>query len=131
MTTQARPIAASHGVTLLMDGIRVRDEGTYNVMEAARQAILAVGQGVQERVMYGGLMFSANNEPFCGVFAYAKHVSIEFSNGATLPDTYRQLEGSGKMRRHIKLRAASEIDTKFVAEYVAEAFDRTQLARGR
>ncbi|MDR2154724.1 MAG: DUF1801 domain-containing protein [Burkholderiaceae bacterium] len=63
---------------------------------------------ITEEVKYGGLLFSAAH-PFCGVFAYARHVSLEFGNGASLPDKYKALEGAGKLRRHIKLTSPRDI----------------------
>ena len=71
--------------------------------------------------MYGGFMF-ATAQPFCGVFAYAEHVSLEFSRGCDLQDEWRVLEGKGKLRRHIKIRALNEIESKHLAAYIKQAF---------
>jgi hypothetical protein len=71
-------------------------------------------------VKYGGLLFSVK-KPFCGVFSYAKHVSLEFGAGASLPDNFKVLEGDGKLRRHIKLLSAQDIAGKHVREYLVLA----------
>lgn len=39
-----------------------------------------------------------------------------------LPDPHGVLEGGGKLRRHIKLRALQDIADRHVAEYVQAAF---------
>jgi len=56
------------------------------------------------------------------VFSHAKHVSLEFGEGASLPDKHKALEGEGKLRRHIKLVSIQDISAKHVREYLALAF---------
>jgi len=63
----------------------------------------------------------SGNKPFCGIFSYARHVSLEFSQGASLPDEYQAFEGEGKLRRHIKLTTARDIAEKHVHAYLAAA----------
>jgi hypothetical protein len=55
------------------------------------------------------------------VFSDAKHVSLEFGAGGSLPDRYGVLEGGGKFRRHIKLTSVDEIAGKHVRKYLALA----------
>jgi hypothetical protein len=43
---------------------------------------------------------------------------VEFGNGAAIVDPYGQLEGSGKGRRHVKLRAIEDMAAKHLAEYL-------------
>jgi len=85
-----------------------------------REIILGLAPSISEDVKYGGILFSAG-QPFCGVFSYAKHASLEFGAGASLPDNYKVLEGEGKLRRHIKLSSAQDIPGKHVREYLALA----------
>ncbi|MBA3595351.1 MAG: DUF1801 domain-containing protein [Polaromonas sp.] len=58
---------------------------------------------------------------FCGIFSYTKHVSLEFSEGAALPDKFKVLEGEGKFRRHIKLSSIEDVSEKYVREYLVLA----------
>ena len=58
-----------------------------------------------------------------GVFAYAQHVSVEFSKGASIEDPYGYLEGAGKGRRHVKLRANEDIGRKHLAAYLPLALE--------
>lgn len=107
-------------VTQLLEDIRSLGEDRFALVQALRQHILAMGPAVSEEVKYGGLLFGAGT-PFCGVFAYTHHVSLEFSAGAALPDPHQMLEGSGKLRRHIKLTTLQDIANKHVHTYLALA----------
>jgi len=108
-------------VAKLLDDIRSLDEARYTLVQALREAVLSLGSGVSEEVKYGGLLFSAG-KPFCGVFSYAKHVSLEFGDGAALPDPHQVLEGEGKLRRHIKLSTIQDIPAKQVQAYLGLAY---------
>jgi hypothetical protein len=83
--------------------------------------VLALGPRVTEEVRYGGLLFSVG-PPFCAIFSYAKHVALEFSQGATLTDKHKVLEGDGKKRRYIRLEVGADLFNKNVTEYLALAF---------
>ena len=75
--------------------------------------------------MYGGFMYAAPAQ-FCGVFAYKEHVSIEFGRGCDLEDIHRVLEGSGKLRRHIKIYTLADIDSKHVYAYITQAHENSR-----
>lgn len=66
--------------------------------------------------MYGGtiieLVKGEANTRIGGFFVYKNHVSLEFSEGISLNDPKQFLEGSGKARRHIKLRSLDDIKVK-------------------
>jgi len=111
----------SDRVEKLLDDIRLLGEDRYALVQSLRKLILATGPAVGEQVKYGGLLFGAG-DPFCGVFSYARHVSIEFGQGASLPDQYKVLEGGGQYRRHIKLVSEKDIAARHVGHYVALAF---------
>ena len=107
-------------ISRLLEDIRLLDPARYELVQALRELVLGLSPSVTEEVKYGGFLFSAG-KPFCGVFSYAKHVSVEFGAGASLPDTFNVLEGEGKFRRHIKLASRDEIASKHVPEYLALA----------
>ena len=111
----------SERVEKLLHDIRLIDEDRHALVQSLRELILYVDRSISEEVKYGGLLYSSG-APFCGIFSYAQHVSIEFSKGAALPDRHKVLEGDGKLRRHIKVRTAGEVSSKHVREYVAKAF---------
>lgn len=107
-------------ISILLEDIRLLDQSRFELVQSLREIILGLAPSISEEVKYGGILFSAG-QPFCGVFSYAKHVSLEFVAGASLPDKYRVLEGEGKLRRHIKLLSAQDISGKHVREYLALA----------
>lgn len=101
----------------LLDDIRLLDQTRFELVQSLREMILGLAPSISEEVKYGGILFSAE-KPFCGVFSYARHVSLEFGAGASLPDKFKVLEGEGKFRRHIKLSSADDIPEKHVREYL-------------
>ncbi|MCP1726599.1 hypothetical protein J2T60_000564 [Natronospira proteinivora] len=107
----------------LLDDIRQLSEARHAMTQAVREVALSVGPDVSEEVKYGGLLFSARDFAFCGVFAYTHHVSVEFSEGASLPDPHQVLEGQGKYRRHIKLRSKADITEKYLQAYIKAAYE--------
>jgi hypothetical protein len=106
----------------LLGDLELANPDRHALVLAIRQAIFAVAPDAAERVMYGGIMFSAPTQ-CCGVFAYAEHVSVEFGRGRELDDPRGVLEGQGKFRRHIKLRNAADIANKHLADYVRRAIE--------
>ncbi|MFH2135473.1 MAG: DUF1801 domain-containing protein [Pseudomonadota bacterium] len=106
-------------VTKLLEDIRLLSEERFKLVQSLRKLVLGL-EGISEEVKYGGILFAAD-KPFCGIFSYASHVSLEFSAGAALPDKQKVLEGDGKLRRHIKLTAVQDIEGKHVRDYLVLA----------
>lgn len=107
-------------VAILLQDVKEHREGLFPIVARLRDMVLAAGQSITEEVKYGGLLFSSG-QSFCGVFSYKAHVTLEFSQGAALAEPYGFLSGDGKYRRHIKLEAVQDIETRRVSEYVASA----------
>jgi len=105
-----------------LDDIIVIDPDTSDIIEKLREVVLLSDPGIQERMMYGGIMLTLKKD-FGGIFAYKKHVSFEFSFGATMDDPSDMLEGSGKFRRHIKVHTMADIETKEIASFVKQALE--------
>lgn len=75
---------------------------------------------------YGGelIMIGAGSPTqIGGIFTYANHVTIEFSDGAKLADNEGHLEGKGKKRRHLKFESLSDVEAKNTASYIQKAID--------
>jgi hypothetical protein len=107
-------------VEQLLSDLELANPERHALVLAVRAAIHAAVPQAAERVMYGGIMIAAPT-PFCGVFAYAEYVSVEFGRGCDLSDAHGVLEGQGKFRRHIKLRTTADIAAKHLTEYVRQA----------
>lgn len=108
-------------VEKLLEDIRHLSEEKHALVQQVRELVLSAGADVGEEVKYGGILFSTQS-PFCGVFSYTRHVSLEFSEGAALLDPQQVLEGGGKRRRHIKLRETKDLTEKQVFEYIRAAY---------
>jgi hypothetical protein len=107
-------------VEQLVHDLQLTHPDLYTLVQTVRNTVRAVAPNAEEKVMYGGILFSAP-EQFCGVFAYTAHVSMEFGRGAELSDPHRVLEGSGKFRRHIKLLTIGDIASKHLKDYIQQA----------
>ncbi len=114
-------------VQTLLDDIRLVSEERHAVVEAVRALVQKSFTPFAEEVKYGGILF-ASGVQFCGVFAYKEHVSVEFSHGARIDDTWGHLEGSGKGRRHLKLVSLDDIKAKQLAQYLPLALAAAQSA---
>ena len=124
MPVKAKMIATSLQATVKMCALALEAEyhreEQFQVVQAVRALMKKCVKPLTEEVKYGGILF-ASDVRFGGVFAYKEHVSVEFSRGAKITDREGHLEGGGKGRRHIKLRAVSDIAAKRLATYVALA----------
>lgn len=120
-------MADTDRVARLLEDIRAHDADRYALVQTLCEAVRGLDATVRQEVKYGGLLFSAD-KPFCGIFSYTRHVSLEFSEGAALPDPHGVLEGVGKGRRHIKLDSVRDIAARHVAEYLRLAFNAAAKA---
>jgi len=109
-------------ISTFLEDINLVDPERLELVQVLRKMILELDSAISEEVKYGGILFSAE-KPFCGIFSYAKHVSLEFGAGALFPDPFKVLEGKGKFRRHIKIFSAQDIEEKHVGEYLLLAFN--------
>jgi hypothetical protein len=113
-----------------LDDLRLVGEERFQLVSRLRNLILSVDPKITEEIKYGGILFSAG-PPFCGIFSYTHHVSLEFGRGAELPDKHRVLEGEGKLRRHIKLESGQDLFRKNVREYVSLAIAAASTSMGK
>ncbi|MFK8014787.1 MAG: DUF1801 domain-containing protein [Gammaproteobacteria bacterium] len=114
-------------VQALLDDIRLLGLEQFLLVERVRELVKEVISPISEEVKYGGILFSSE-VPFCGVFAYKKHVSVEFGHGAKILDSLGHLEGKGKGRRHLKLNSVFDIETKNLADYLPLALAAAQAS---
>ena len=101
----------------LLDDWQIANPALHEIANSVRTRILQLAGTVDEEVKYGGILFAAP-EPFCGIFVYKQHVSVEFSHGAKIVDPHGLLEGKGKGRRHLKLHTLESIENKHLTEYL-------------
>lgn len=107
----------SQKVKNLLDDWQIANPALYEIANSVREKILQLADTVDEEVKYGGILFAAP-EPFCGIFVYKQHVSVEFSHGTEIVDPHGLLEGKGKGRRHLKLHTLEDVENKHLTEYL-------------
>lgn len=112
-------------VDRLMEDLHLMDPALHDTAQALRTLVKRIAPAATETVKYGGLLFQAP-EPFCGVFAYRQHVSLEFSQGHALRDADGFLQGTGRLRRHVKLTSPADVEARHVADFIRQAFERAQ-----
>ncbi len=108
-------------VQKFLDEITVIDSEKFDILNSMREIVFKTYPETDERIMYGGIMFSLNNEDFGGLFVRKNHISFEFSKGFLMKDPNQFLEGSGKFRRHLKIRSKDDIRNKDVGSFVKQA----------
>lgn len=116
---------ATQSVVEWLTALQSNDEIRYRLVQSVREIVLQVGPSIGEEIKYGGILF-AGRRGFCGIFSYANHVTLEFSEGAKLLDPHQRLKGKGKGRRHLKLGSISDIQTYHVRDFVALAYLASQ-----
>lgn len=110
-------------IAALIDAIGSASPTNHGIVLALRAAVQAGAPIADEMIKYGGLHYIAAR-PICGIFAFARHVTLEFSRGAELDDPAGVLLGDGQYRRHIRFVTPEAVDAGLVTAYVAEAVAR-------
>ena len=118
-------MAADKRVEQLLADVAQFHHVHHHMMHLVRKLVFQLDCDVREEVKYGGILFACE-QPFCGLFAYTHHVTLELGEGAQLPDDFQVLEGQGKQRRHIKLRSPEDIHHKHVEHYLLLAVARAR-----
>jgi hypothetical protein len=117
-------------VDYFLTDLQYRDPEQYALVERIRKLIHSVAPQIKEEVKYGGLLFSGRS-PFCGLFFYERHLSLEFSRGAELEDRHKVLKGERKLRRHIKIDKVGDLFKKNVREYLTLAYAAVAPRQGK
>ena len=114
-------ISKNEKVQEFLDELLKYKTESFNIITEIREIFLNTYPNTEEKIMYGGIVFYFDSEFYGGVFAYKKHISIEFSIGFLMNDPNKLLEGNGKYRRHLKIRSKDEILTKNVKSFIKQA----------
>lgn len=103
----------------LLDDVKMSNDENFEIFEKLRELTFGIFPNVSEKIMYGGIMFTLEND-WGGIFLRKNHISFEFSKGFEFDDPGKILEGGGKFRRHLKLRSLEDIDIKKVLFYIQQ-----------
>ena len=114
-------ISDSLKIEEFLKDIQFQSPENFEILTLVRKIFNDANPNLEEEIKYGGLVFNLSNALISGIFPYSKHVSIEFSYGAELPDPDNILEGKGKKRRHIKITKIQDVQDKRVEYFVGNA----------
>lgn len=92
------------------------------IMRLLRKMVRKIAPHSEEKIMYGGIIYSIPERMFCGLFLRKYHISVEFDLGYLLKDENNYLEGKGKYRRHLKIHNKEEIIIKKAEKFIKESF---------
>ena len=107
-------------VQKFLDEIMMFVPEKFEILKDLRQIVFSNYPEVKERIIYGGIMFSLEDD-FGGLFVRKNHISFEFSFGVDMDDPDKILEGTGKYRRHLKIRSLADIKDKQVDFFVKQS----------
>ena len=96
---------------------RDTDDATKaKIIDSLKEMTIELAPDANLRSMYGGTVVELETgnpkSRIGGFYGYADYVSFEFAIGVQFEDPDGVLEGTGKLRRHVKLRSADDIKTK-------------------
>lgn len=106
-------------VQKFLEELEGADLDKYQILQEARGLVFKTHPEISERIMYGGIMFTLQDD-FGGLYPSKKHVSFEFSQGFAFEDPKGILEGTGKFRRHLKLVSVNDIETKQLLSFLKQ-----------
>lgn len=107
-------------VQKFLEEIIMFNEDQFEILQKLREIVFKVYPKTNERMMYGGIMFSLMDD-FGGIFVRKNHISFEFGKGFTMKDPKKFLEGTGEFRRHLKIKSLDDIKNKNVDFFVRQA----------
>lgn len=98
------------------------------IVERLCEMIIDLAPDVTMRSMYGGTVIELRKDDpksrVGGVYVYANHVTLELAKGVSFDDPNGILEGSGKLRRHVKLHDLDGIQIKQCGSFLQQAISR-------
>jgi hypothetical protein len=112
----------NHRVINLLQDFDLVNPDLASILRDIREIVFSIAPNIEEKVMYGGIIFTIPDRMFCGLFLRKNHVSVEFDLGYLLDDPDKHLEGSGKYRRHLKISTRKDMITKKVKNYILQSF---------
>ncbi len=99
------------------------DTEKFEIVTELYSLLSKANKNFTDKFIYGGIGIYVGDTLIGGIWVSKKHVSLVFSDGYKLDDSYKVLEGSGKYRRHIKVQKFEDIKQKSCKEYIQKLFN--------
>ncbi|WP_024356401.1 DUF1801 domain-containing protein [Leucobacter chironomi] len=96
-------------------------DGRHAIIVRLRGLVTNGYPDAEETFQYGGLLYKDGPFLYAGIFARKEYVTLELGGAARIEDPYGFLAGQGgaEGRKHLRLSALEEIESRHVAEYLA------------
>ncbi|MDV4169671.1 DUF1801 domain-containing protein [Rhodovulum sp. FJ3] len=108
------------------------DATKAKITDSLEEMIIELAPDANLRPMYGGTVVELETDNpksrIGGFYVYADYVSFEFANGVQFEDLDGVLEGTGKLRRHVKLRSTADVKTKTCKGFLDQAIALAQTS---
>ena len=91
------------------------------VADAVRALVRKAAPQSCENINPWGIPTFEGNGPFCYLMIGKNHITFGFPRGASLQDSAKLLEGTGKNLRHVKLREVSDVHDANLRQLIVEA----------
>ncbi len=108
-------------VQYFLNDIESLDAEKTKIFNKVRKVIFSLFPNIDEEIKYNGIIFIVDKIFFCGLFLRKNHISLEFVHGAGMNDPDDFLEGTGKFRRHLKIKNLTDIIDKNVRFFVKQS----------
>lgn len=96
------------------------DPSIRRICHALRDLILATEPEMRESIKWSNPVYEKRGR-VAYLSATDSYVTLGFFNGAALTDSEGKIEGTGKMMRHLKVRALQDIDEAALKSWIREA----------
>ena len=101
------------------------DATKAEIIGSLEEKVVELAPDANLRPMYGGSVVELETDNpkirIGGFYAYDNYASFEFTNGVQFEDPDGVLEGTERLRRHVKLRSADDIRTKTCKRFLDQA----------
>ena len=109
-------------ITAAIDAyVRKRNPNLKLVADAVRALVRKAAPQSRENINPWGIPTFESNGPFCYLMIGKNHITFGFPRGASLQDSAKLLEGTGKNLRHVKLREVSDVHDANLRQLIVEA----------
>ena len=90
------------------------------IAKQLRSLVRKTAPELRECVKWGNPMWVGNTYVTC-IMIFPNHLNLGFFNGATMSRRFKELEGTGKGLRHVKIRSLADAKAPVLSRILREA----------
>jgi hypothetical protein len=100
--------------------VRQQSPAHQKTINRLRTIVKGAVPELTEQMRWLQVGYLISRKDVCGIYASSDHVNLSFTEGATLKDPKKLLEGTGKGIRHIKIAQVEDVGEATIKGYVKE-----------